>query len=132
MGGLLTTLKENWDVIADAPLAFMIWTIVLLGICWAILSYIKRHQIGDLKSRLSLRDDEIADLKRKLQGASPDEAGARVDRDDKSMTFDIEGGTDVTLESNHSSAEKFAHVRNVEGLSARDNRHVPGATGSEG
>jgi hypothetical protein len=31
-----------------------------------------------LESRLQLRDDEIADYKRKLAGASPDEAAARI------------------------------------------------------
>lgn len=58
---------------------------------------------------------------------------AVADKGDKaSMTFDIEGGSDINLESNHSSAEKFAHVRDVEGLSARDNRHVPSTPRSEG
>lgn len=80
MEGLLTTLAENWAVIANAPLAFVIWTLVLLGICWAILSYAKGNQIGNLESRLALRDDEIANYKRQLEGATPDEARERIER----------------------------------------------------
>jgi hypothetical protein len=79
MGDLLTTLRENWEVIARAPLAFAIWTAALAALCWAVLSHLKSNQIGDLESRLNLRDDEIAEYKRKLDGASPDEAKARID-----------------------------------------------------
>jgi hypothetical protein len=78
MGDLLTTLRENWDVIAQAPLAFAIWTVVLAALCWAVLSHLKSNKISDLESRLNLRNDEIADYKRKLDGNSPDEAAAQI------------------------------------------------------
>jgi hypothetical protein len=42
-----------------------------------------------------------------------------------STTFNIEGGSGITLEGNYSSAERLAHVRDVEGLSSRYNVHQP-------
>lgn len=44
-----------------------------------ILRSAKAQQIADLESRLTLRNDEIEDYRRKLNGDSPDEAKARLD-----------------------------------------------------
>lgn len=77
MGDIISTLKENWAVIVDAPLAFAIWTLVLAALLWAILTWAKSNHIGDLKSRLSLKDDLIAEYQRKLNGASPQQAHRR-------------------------------------------------------
>lgn len=79
MGSLIDTLKANWSVIAQAPLAFAIWTLALIGIIWVIVAHLKSNQIEALDGRLKLRDDEISDYKRKLSGASPDEAKARIE-----------------------------------------------------
>lgn len=80
MGDLLNWLRDNWAVIAEAPLAFALWTAILLGLCWFVVSYLKSNQIGNLESRISLRDDEISDYKRKLDGASPEEARDRIEK----------------------------------------------------
>ena len=80
MGDFLSTLKDNWAVIAAAPLAFAIWTAVILAACWALVSHLKTNQIGNLDSRIALRDDEIADYKRKLEGATPEEAAQKIAR----------------------------------------------------
>ena len=65
-------------MIAQAPWAFAILTVVIIGVVWAVINHLKANQIGNFESRLRLRDDEIADYKRKLEGASPDEAAARI------------------------------------------------------
>lgn len=67
-------------MIAQAPWAFAILTAVIIGVVWAVINHLKSNQIGNLESRLSLRDDEIANYKRKLEGATPDEAAERIDR----------------------------------------------------
>ena len=78
MSGFTSTITKNWAVIREAPEAFFALVVVAFVICWLIVRHLKANQIGNLESRLSLRDDEIADYKRKLEGASPDEAAARI------------------------------------------------------
>ena len=72
------TLRDNWGAIAQAPWAFALWTMRVGGTTWAAISHLKANQLEKLESRLALQDDEIADYKRKLEGASPDEAKARM------------------------------------------------------
>ncbi len=85
MREMVRTLRDNWSVIAGAPWAFAIVAGLMSGLIWIVLKeFSKRqieglkHQIENLEARLKLRDDEIADYKRKLQGATPKEAGERI------------------------------------------------------
>lgn len=66
-------------MIQQAPWIFGLWTMVIIGAVWAVVSHLKGNQLESLEARLHLRDDEISDYKRKLSGASPDEAKARID-----------------------------------------------------
>jgi len=79
MGNLIETLRAESAVIAQAPWSFLVCLIVVGGVIFAVLRTLKAQEISDLKSRLTLRNDEIADYRRKLDGASPDEARARLD-----------------------------------------------------
>lgn len=79
MGDVVSTLKANWTVIAQAPWAFVAWTIFIAGVVWVVVNHLKENRIEALEGRLKLRDDEITDYKRKLSGATPDEAKARID-----------------------------------------------------
>ena len=79
MGDILDALRDNWEAVAQAPWAFALWTMIVSGAIWAAVNHLKANQLENLKSRLALRDDEIADYRRKLEGASPDEAKARMD-----------------------------------------------------
>jgi hypothetical protein len=56
------------------------WALVIGALMFALVRALKANQIGDLQSRLSLRDDEITDYRRKLEGASPDEARDRIEK----------------------------------------------------
>lgn len=66
-------------MIAQAPWSFLICIFVVGGIIFLVLRALKAQEIADLKSRLDLRIDEITDYRRRLDGASPEEAGARMD-----------------------------------------------------
>lgn len=79
MGDIISTAKANWAVISQAPWAFAAWTAIIIAAVWAIVTHLKANTVETLESRLKLRDDEIADYKRKLSGASPDEARSRID-----------------------------------------------------
>jgi hypothetical protein len=69
---IIERLAKEWPVISGAPISFAIAVVVLGMLIWLAL----RWQYG---ARLSHRDDEIAAYRRKLDGASPDEAAQKID-----------------------------------------------------
>jgi hypothetical protein len=71
-------LQREWGNVSGAPVTFVASFLIFAALVWLFLYFLKRHQVGDLESRLKLRDDEIAEYKRKLDGATPDEAHARI------------------------------------------------------
>jgi hypothetical protein len=58
---------------------FLLATVVVSVAVWKVLAWRNAGPIEVLEQRIKLRDDEISDYKRKLDGASPDEAKARLD-----------------------------------------------------
>ncbi|WP_293680067.1 hypothetical protein [uncultured Phenylobacterium sp.] len=76
--GLIEQLQSEWPVIQQAPLTFVLLAVAAAALAWATSSWLHRNQIGDLKERIGLKDDVITDYKRKLDGASPDEAKDRI------------------------------------------------------
>jgi hypothetical protein len=71
-------VKENWAVIEQAPWVFV--TLVVLFGGGGLLGgrYWRADIVTNKDSIIALRDAEISDYKRKLDGASPDEAQARI------------------------------------------------------
>jgi len=76
---IVELLKQNWSIIAQTPWVFVGMTVVVTFVVWAVVNHLKANQIETLSARLVLRDDEISDYKRKLSGASPSEAKARIE-----------------------------------------------------
>ena len=66
-------------MILQAPATFAMALAILGGLIWGAMSWSYSSQIANLQSRLSLKDDQIADYKTKLEGATPDEAKRRLD-----------------------------------------------------
>lgn len=79
MSNPIEVLRDEGGVIAAAPWSFAICLFVVGGVIYLILRAMKAQEIADLNSRLTLRNDEIADYRRKLDGKSPDEAKAFVE-----------------------------------------------------
>jgi hypothetical protein len=76
MNWILERLSKEGAVIADAPLTFGVAVLAAAIVVWLLF----RHQIANLKSSIQFRDDQIADYRTKLDGATPDEARARIER----------------------------------------------------
>lgn len=72
-------IQQQWNAVKSAPVLYIGAICVVAGIIWLLLSHMKANRIESLEERIRLRDDEIADYKRQLDGASPDEAKARID-----------------------------------------------------
>jgi hypothetical protein len=79
MSNFFQTLRSEGAMIAQAPLSFLICVAAVGGVVFLILRGLKAQEIADLNSRLTLKNDEISEYRRKLDGASPDEAKARLD-----------------------------------------------------
>lgn len=79
MNDLLTAIKDNWEVIAEAPAPFAVWVLVVTPAIWGIVNWANDKRISDLNSRMLLKDDIIAEYRRKLDGATPQQAHDRIE-----------------------------------------------------
>jgi len=79
MNDVIELIKSNGSAVLQAPWAFATCVIVVGYITYLIVRAMKQQEIDDLTSRIGLRDDEVADYKRKLEGRTPDEAKAAID-----------------------------------------------------
>src|SRR4051812_48406351 len=82
---IIDHLDKQWAVISQAPTIFVIAAALIFGLAFAISKLLHGHtisghlaSIASLEHRLKLKDDRIADYERKLEGATPDEAKARI------------------------------------------------------
>lgn len=80
MGDFLKYISDEWSVISAAPLTFVILGLLMAGVLYFVLTWYYSGQLETLKGRIDIRDDQIEDYKAKLNGATPEEAKARMDR----------------------------------------------------
>lgn len=80
MNDIITAINDNWEVMAEAPLPFAIWVLVATPAIWAIVNWANAKTISDLNSRMLLKDDVIAEYRRKLDGATPQQAHDRIEK----------------------------------------------------
>ncbi|UYW33604.1 hypothetical protein [Methylorubrum extorquens] len=76
---IATSLAAQLDAIRQAPLPFLAAIIVVFLAAWKGARHLYDNQIKALEARLKLKEDEAGDYKRKLEGASPDEAKERLE-----------------------------------------------------
>jgi hypothetical protein len=72
-------IVAEWKVLTAAPLLTIGLVIATLAVGYIVARWRYGGTIEQLKERLELRDDQIADYQDKLQGASPEQAKARLD-----------------------------------------------------
>jgi hypothetical protein len=82
---LIEFFAKEGQVILQAPATFALCAVIIAGIIWAVFSFHYSGQIENLntqikttsesyEARIKLKDDQLADYKSKLGGASPQEA----------------------------------------------------------
>lgn len=72
-------VANSWDLIEGQPNLFLAVAII---VATAVTFYWRHHfsgQLNTLRERLALKDERLSDYQAKLDGASPDEAKARID-----------------------------------------------------
>lgn len=80
MDDFLKYIVSEWAVIRQTPVVFVAAILVVIGLVYFAIDWRYSSVISSLKERISLRDDQIGQLKDKVGTASPDEIKARIDR----------------------------------------------------
>jgi uncharacterized membrane-anchored protein YhcB (DUF1043 family) len=60
---ILDRLKGEWPVISESWLSLAIVAVVVGVLVWMVVHFLNRRQIANLKKRLELRDDQLANAK---------------------------------------------------------------------
>ncbi len=86
MKELIEYLVKEGRVVFQAPVAFLLAMILVTSLLWAAINWGYQSKsdgqasaISSLENRIKLKDDQIADYREKLSGATPDEAKKRID-----------------------------------------------------
>jgi hypothetical protein len=69
---IIDRLKGEWPVISERWLSLAIVAVVVGCLVWVVVHFLNRRQIADLKKRLELRDDQIADAKAQIKRLEED------------------------------------------------------------
>lgn len=78
-GSIAQSIRDQAVTAWSAPVPFLAaLALAIFAIYW-FLNHTYKTRIEDLKSNLSLKDAQVQSYKDKLDGASPDEAKARID-----------------------------------------------------
>jgi hypothetical protein len=64
---ILDRLKGEWPVISESWLSLAIVAVVVGGLVLVVVHFLNRRQIADLKKRLELRDDQLANAKAEIK-----------------------------------------------------------------
>jgi hypothetical protein len=75
----LVKLLEQWAVVTAAPIPFAIAVVVAAGLIWLAVGWSYSGVLASKNGQIELQDRQLADYKQKLDGASPDQAKAKID-----------------------------------------------------
>lgn len=75
---IIDYLRDNWTAIQPAIWQFVTFGAATFGAGFLLGRNRRDEKISTLESRITLRDDRIAEYERKLEGKSPDEAQAQI------------------------------------------------------
>jgi hypothetical protein len=69
---IIDRLKGEWPVITESWLSLAIVAVVVGVLAWVVVHSFNRKQIADLKKRLELRDDQLANAKAEIRKLEED------------------------------------------------------------
>jgi hypothetical protein len=69
---IIDRLKGEWPVITESWLSLAIVAVVVGVLAWVVVHSFNRKQIADLKKRLELRDDQLANAKAEIKQLEED------------------------------------------------------------
>jgi hypothetical protein len=83
-------LQGEWPIISEAWLSMAILAVVVGGLVWAVVHFLSRRQLANLKKCFELRDDQLADAKAQIK---------RLERDLESLEGERQARQEVVLAS---------------------------------
>ena len=69
---IIDRLKGEWPVITESWLSLAIVAVLVGVLVWVVVHSFNRKQIADLKKRLELRDDQLANAKAEIRKLEED------------------------------------------------------------
>jgi hypothetical protein len=72
-------IQKEWAVIRGAPWSLATISLIILGVVWFFVAQINSATISGKDATIETQKAQIDSYKEKLNGASPDEAKARID-----------------------------------------------------
>jgi hypothetical protein len=81
----LVKLLEQWAVVTAAPIPFAIAVVVAGGLIWLAVGWSYSGVLASKNAQIELQDRQLADYKQKLDGASPDQAKAKIEALEKTI-----------------------------------------------
>ncbi len=79
MQDFITYISDEWAVIAQAPLTFVIALFFVASLVYLLTKGLSGGKVSVLKKVIARREREIAEFKQKLGSYSPDEISARIE-----------------------------------------------------
>lgn len=77
-GAIADSLAKQFVTVWNAPVPFLAAVLLAGWVIWKLVQREYANRLADAGSRLELANDRVKEYERKLSGASPDEAGAKV------------------------------------------------------
>jgi hypothetical protein len=75
----LIKLLEQWAVVTAAPIPFAVAVVIAAGLIWLAVGWSYSAVLSSKNAQIELQDRQLSDYKQKLDGATPDQAKARID-----------------------------------------------------
>lgn len=61
---IIDRLQKEWPVIQQAPISFILMAVAIALVVWAVVVWLHRNLVADLRGRVELRDDQLAQLRK--------------------------------------------------------------------
>jgi hypothetical protein len=75
----MQNLFEGWPMIQANLPTFFIILVLMIGVVWIVTQWNYSGVLASKNGQIELQDRQLADYRGKLQGATPDQAKARID-----------------------------------------------------
>lgn len=85
----LVKLLEQWAVVMAAPLPFAIAVVIAGGLIWLAVGWSYSGVLASKNAQIELQDRQLADFRQKLNGATPDQARAKIEALEHSLRTTI-------------------------------------------
>jgi hypothetical protein len=85
----LIKLLEQWAVVTAAPIPFAVAVAIAAGLIWLAVGWSYSAVLSSKNAQIELQDRQLADYKQKLDGATPDQARAKIEALERTVKMTV-------------------------------------------